>query len=373
MSASRGSKAVGMLLFLGWSLLVTVALLEVGVRLFAPQPLPQSDLEIYRPAAEIGWRRNPNVRAVASVGEHDVDICTDAAADRVDCDAPPRDPGSCKGRILVLGDSFVEALAVPFRDTVWSRIERETGACLSVAGVGGYWPQQYARQLEERLAQGGPPFDLVILDFYAGNDFTTSADFMPGPEEVTRPQVHWLPAGLSPKELWNWLYPMNEWLEARSHLYVASRYAALRLIGFDDVRRYGVPVALLRSGLTERHVVETTRVVERIAHDAEAAGVPLLVVVIPLQNQVLDPKAESLASRFPALREDLDMELVSQRFVPRIGKLVGVGQVVDLLPYLRAHADESAWDRRDRHFSARGHALWFEAIRQPVDDVLAKR
>jgi hypothetical protein len=360
-----------MLLFLCWSLLLTVALLEVGVRFFAPQPLPQSDLQIYRPAPEIGWRRNANVRTQASVGERDVPICTDASADRVDCGAPPRDPGSCAKRILVLGDSFVEALAVPFRDTVWSRIERETGACVSVAGVGGYWPQQYARQLEERLAQG-ERFDLVILNFYAGNDFVTSADSMPGPEEVSRPQIHWLPAGLSPKDLWSWLYPMNEWLEARSHLYVASRYAALRLLGFDDVRRYGVPAALLRSGLSDVHVGETLRLIARIARDAETAGVPLLVVVIPLQNQVLDPRAESLASRFPAQREDLDMDLVAQRFVPRIGELAGVRRVVDLLPYLRAHADESAWDRRDRHFSAQGHALWFEAIRQPVEEMLAK-
>jgi len=372
MSAGRGRKALQTLLFLGWSLLVTVALLEVGVRTFAPQPLPQSDLQIYRPAPEIGWRRNPNVRAVASAGEHEVQICTDAAADRVDCEAPPRDPASCTKRILILGDSFVEALAVPFRDTAWSRLERETGACVFVAGVGGYWPQQYARQLEERLGQGDR-FDLVILNIYAGNDFTTSADTMPGPEEVTRPQVHLLPAGLSATDLFNWLYPFNEWLEARSHLYVASRYAVLRLIGYDDVRRYGVPAALLRSGLTERHVSETARVIERIGHDAQASGVPVLVNVVPLQNQVLDPKGESLASRFPALREDLDMDLVSQRFVPRISGLAGIDRVLDLLPFYREHADASDWDRRDRHFSAQGHALWFEAMRQPVEELLAKR
>ena len=372
MSAGTGRRLGVALLFAGWMLLVTVGLLEIGIRWLAPQPLPQSGAQIYRPSPEIGWRRNPDVRTVVGVGEHEVPMCTDASEDRVDCDAPPRDPASCAKRILVLGDSFVEALAVPYGDTVWSRLERDTGACVFVAGVGGYWPQQYARQLEDRLAQGSPRFDLVILNFYAGNDFTTT-DRMPGPDEVTRPEIHWLPRGLSGKDLWDWIYPMNEWLEGHSHLYVAIRFAAMRLLRFDDVGRYGVPAALRQSGLTEAHLAVTTGLIERIGRDAQAAGVPLLVDVIPLENQVLDPRAESLGSRFPALREDLDMDLVSRRFVPRISQLAGVDRVLDLLPYLREHADESDWDHRDRHFSAKGHALWFEAIRGPVEELLAKR
>ena len=354
MSAGTGRRALRALLFAGWSLLVTAALLEVGVRLFAPQPLPQADVEIYEPAPGIGWRRHANVRTRASVGEHGVEICTDAAGDRVDCEAPPRDAASCAQRVLVLGDSFVEALAVPFRDTAWSRIERDTGACAAVAGVGGYWPQQYARQLEDRLAEGAR-FDLVILNFYAGNDRVILGRHhagSPGGGQAAAPLAAGGPLRAGTCGTGS-IRSTSGWRRARTSTWRAASpccgSSASTTCATTACRRR-CPLGALGGPARRDHA----RVVERIARDAQAAGIPLLVNVIPLQNQVLDPKGESLASRFPALREDLDMDLVSLRFVPRVSALAGVDRVVDLLPWLRAHADESAWDPRDRQLSPRG-------------------
>jgi hypothetical protein len=361
------------LLYLAYLGIVSAFLLEASLRWFLPQPLPQPTPDIYRPDPEIGWRRNGNVRVVANTGERDVEICTDARGDRIECNGPSRQESECSARILVLGDSFVEALAIPYRETVWSRVERDTGACPFVAGIGGYGPQQYARQARERLRDRSVSYDLVILNLFAGNDFTNSADAMPGPEEVALPRFRLLPGGLSLGDLSEWLYPFNEWLESRSHLYVAGRSAVRKLLDYDDVKRYGIVPALRRSGLSETLVSETLRAVARVADETRAAKVPLLVVVIPLSNQVLDPRAESLRSRFPELGDDLDMNLVAERFVPALSRLPGVDQVVDLLPSFRARADADAWGRRDPHFSPTGHALWFEAIRAPVGELSTRR
>ena len=44
-------------------------------------------------------------------------------------------------------------------------------------------------------------------------------------------------------------------------------------------------------------------------------------------------------------------------------------EIVDLLPRLREHATEASWTL-DRHLSSQGHELWFEALREPVREML---
>lgn len=360
-------RALRALAFTAYCAVAIAAGLEVGLRFLAPQALPQQN-RVHRPDATLGWVRIPDNRLVAQTGERDVPICTDRLGDRIDCDATP--PPACRRRILILGDSFVEALAVPYQETVWSHLERAFDACVAVAGAGAYCPGQYVGQARQRLAPGSPHYDLVILNLYVGNDFVESAEGIPPSAVVAVPRLEWLPHTLSWQGLFDWLYPVNEWLEARSHLYVALRTAIRRLLDPEGVSRYGIPVALLRSQLSETHVRETARAVELVAEAAARAGSPLLVTVIPVQNQVLDPSGEKLLARYQGLRGDIDMDLVAERFLPRLAGLPGEVRVVDLLPPLRERAGEDAWGRRDPHFSPVGHGLWFEAIREPVTSLL---
>ena len=157
------------LVWVAYCAVVVAAGLELAVRLLMPQVLPVDAPQIYRPDDAIGWRRNGGVRALANTGDRDVLVCTDARGDRISCVAPH--PPGCRQRILVVGDSFVEALAVPFDDTAWARLERDTGACVDVAGVGGYEPSQYLQLLRERLRDGATRYDLVVASMFVGNDF----------------------------------------------------------------------------------------------------------------------------------------------------------------------------------------------------------
>lgn len=364
-----GGRALRAIAFVAYSVVVVVAMLEVALRHVAPQPLPQDSRGLYRPDATLGWARIPDQRSVVNTGERDVEICTDALGDRVGCERPA--PATCARRILVLGDSFTEALAVPFESTVWSRLDHAFGACVAVAGVGAYFPGQYVAQARQRLAPGSPLYDLVILNFYLGNDFVEDAEVIPPPAVVSIPSLRWLPGTLSREGLFNWLYPVNEWLEARSHAYVALRTSMRRILDPEGVSRWGIPTVILRSRLTDVHLHESARSIALVAEAAARAQTPLLVTVIPVHNQVLDPDGTALLARYPALRGDLDMDLAAKRFLPLLQGLPGRVHVVDLLPGLRAHAKDDAWERRDSHFSATGHALWFEAIRGPVAALLS--
>ncbi len=352
----RLAKGLLYLLFLG---LVVFGLLEMGVRLLAPQVLQHDVPDLWAPDAALGWRRRPHVHLHANTGERDVEICTDARGDRTACAAAPAHP--CTRRILVLGDSFVEALAVPWPETAWARLEAATGACLQVAGVGGYGLAQYAAVAAERLSPGEPPVDTVILNLYVANDLTADPTRIPPPTEVQRRPFHLLPQGLSTSALRAWFYPINQWLETWSHAYVAVRAAIRRARDPGDAGLYGIPEAIQPSRFTPALLEGTVEGVRRIAARAAAAGARLIVVVIPFRNQATDPDGAALLEAYPDLRGDLDMALPQKRLLPALRALPGV-RVVDLLPALRAAFKPTLWGQRDRHLSPEGHAIWARAL-----------
>lgn len=82
------------------------------------------------------------------------------------------DPGL---RVLVYGDSFVEADYTPLRETFAERLEVLLTAALGGrvevvnAGVNGYGPDQSLRRFEDEAARLRPAAAVLVL--YAGNDF----------------------------------------------------------------------------------------------------------------------------------------------------------------------------------------------------------
>lgn len=340
---------------------LTLGGLEVLVRNFIPQVLPTDAPELYVPADGIGWRRKTDARVWVNTGERDVEVCTDARGDRVMCDAPKP---ACTQRVLVLGDSYAEALAIPYEKTAWYQIQKDTGACVDVAGVGGYSPAQYAVQARERLS-AAPRYDVVLVSFYVGNDVIIDAEKLPEARQQWKHPMKLLPDGLSTADLHHWFHPYDQWLESRSHLYVATRFAVRKLIDEGDVGQYGIPVAVTKSRMTDTAVGETTRALSIIADAAKASGTKMLVTVVPFRNQVTDPDSKVLAAAFPSMANDLDMHLTQKLLIPSFEKIEGA-TVLDLLPTLAADARPELVGTYDPHLSPLGHEVWFAALKGPV-------
>ena len=297
-----------------YTISASVLFLEALVRLFIPQILPWDTPDLWQPDERIGYRHQPNARLWTNTGDRRVQICFDAVGDRIDCEQAKEQ--TCDRRILVIGDSYVEALAIPWAETVWNRIEEDLGACMFVAGVGGYGIPHYLRLTRDRLNTGTESFDLVILALYVGNDFTSDPEAIPSAQEVQRKPLRLLPAGVSARDIWLWFYPINSFLESRSHAYVAGRYAIRRFKDPGDVGIYGVPLALRPSKLTEINLRETKHGVKLIAQEVKRAGGKFLLVLIPHRSQVLDADAETITKALPWLNGDVDMNYVSTAFLP---------------------------------------------------------
>jgi len=346
---------------------VLLSAAEAAVRLFDPQVLQRDVPDLWVMDSALGWKHRPNVRLVANTGERDVEICTGASGDRVDCGKPPRT--DCAKRILWLGD--FEALSIPWQETPWSLLDADTGACTDAAGVGSYYMGQYVAAARERLGAPGAHWDVVTLSVYVGNDFTPDPELVPPPQDVQRRPWRVFPAGLSLQAVWDWFYPYNAWLESHSEAYVAGRSAIRRAQDRGDVGIYGVPDPLRKSKLTPALLDGTARGIGLVADEAHRHGARFLVVVTPHRSQVLDPDGTKVVKALPALAGDVDMDAASRELVARVAALPHVDRAVDLLPALRAHADPALWEPVDAHLSAAGYRVWFESVRGPLRELLA--
>lgn len=152
------------------TLLIMILMLEALLRLFAYQPIWRPNQHRI-PDATLGWRLEPNAvyRYPTSDGVVQVTYNERGWRDELHSFEKPADVY----RIVLLGDSFMEAYSVDGADALYSQLEAQAaGTPVEVInlGVGGYGTlQAYLALVEEGLAYQP---DLVLLSFYAGNDLT---------------------------------------------------------------------------------------------------------------------------------------------------------------------------------------------------------
>lgn len=171
------------LALLGFSILIAFVLAEGLTRLVRPQ----STVE-YRVDQEVGQILVANQQARWVHQDYDVAVTTNSAGFH-DVEHHVEKPPNVY-RIVVLGDSFIEGLAVPIESGFTQQLEsllqveikdrRVEVLNLAVSGIG---PAQYLRMLERR-GLGYTP-DLVLMAVYPENDFWDSYyDLSGGPSKA---------------------------------------------------------------------------------------------------------------------------------------------------------------------------------------------
>lgn len=131
----------------------------------------------YRVDPEVGQILEANQRARWVDDDYDVEVLTNSAGFH-DVEHETDKPRG-RYRIVVLGDSFIEGLAVPIELGFTKQLETMLQAHVKEArievinlGVAGVGPAQYLRMLERRGLAYNP--DLVIMAIYPENDYWDS-------------------------------------------------------------------------------------------------------------------------------------------------------------------------------------------------------
>src|SRR5437763_13084370 len=151
-----------------------LALVEIGLRLIG-----FSYPEFYGADARRGYSLRPGMEGwYRKEGESYVRINSDGLRDREHAKAKP--PNTI--RIAVLGDSFVEALQVPYEQSFCAMLEQQLNSCPAAAGrkfevinfgVSGYGTAQELITQRNNVWQYSP--DIVLLAVTTNNDITDNS------------------------------------------------------------------------------------------------------------------------------------------------------------------------------------------------------
>jgi hypothetical protein len=156
------------------SVLFTLAVVEAGLRI-----LGFSYPSFYTADAVVGVKHRPGVQGwYSQEGRSWVVLNSKGLRDREHATRKP----AGTFRIVVLGDSFAEALQVPVEQAFWSILERELSQCQTAfggpveiinLGVSDYGTAQELLTLERDAWPYDP--DMVLLAFFTGNDLRNNS------------------------------------------------------------------------------------------------------------------------------------------------------------------------------------------------------
>jgi lysophospholipase L1-like esterase len=363
------TSAASLLLALG-GVIAMLLLLELAVRVAMPQDLAFFDgSAIKRPSQQPGLRHEliPGGYAPRYVG---VPVSVNRFGLRDRELAVPKPAGTV--RVLGVGDSVTFGYGVRLEDTYLKVLE---GLLRTAAGRGARYEVVNAG-IEEcgldaydhavrTLAPVLQP-DLVLVGIVL-NDIQRYDDFEPG----ARPRHGSVEPGLARRA--------HGALLARSQLYYASVLATRSLLYrfhvLDVADLYGSPLRAVRQeGATiERAWASSLHVLDQLAGAARARGLPLVLVVFPVEVQIDESAIARYGRDYGVRVPERALDGEPQRRLLAFGAAHDV-PVIDLLPALRAAGGADLYLRNGAirfdpvHFSPRGHRIVGEAIHRELGE-----
>lgn len=378
------------------SAVLALALLEGGLRLALlgslANPQPASGLTHAHPTR--GWALTPNATGVRSDIDYRVEVRISSQGLRDVEHSIAADPNVF--RVVVLGDSFMEAYQVELRESLPRRLEDELAperVEVINLGVGGYGTLQESLALDEQGLRFDP--DLVVLAFYAGNDLRNNSelletrlwqdgniksfgrpyarlrgkDLLQKPPDFATAQA-WIEAMrqrdhdlrlhdrlLAPALVSALLQRLAHRIGAVGHAYDPNLVLGAYATRFDpDATAPPLSADEYRAAWEEAWQI-TQALILRTRATAERHGARFVLLSVPSKFQV-DPRyRERVTSEFPRMR--FDPELPSRRL-----RGFADEQGIELLDLQGALVRQSGAGHpplyhafRDRHWNAEGHRV----------------
>jgi lysophospholipase L1-like esterase len=350
---SRPLRWLGNLLLVGIGLLVALVLTEIAVRVISPQPTAITHQDRYGLAMH--W---PGLTRYLPLYGHNVSFNSGGMRDREHRFEKP----AGVFRILVLGDSFMEALQVPFEASFPSLLEHDLdakGARVEVinASVSGWGTDDELRYLERYGVDWKP--DLVLVAVTLHNDISDNL----------RQEWHRL-RNDSLVEVPKTPFSSFEWAKIRLKGFVATRLQLYQL--WRRVRHGGEMrqiarnldahmVSLFRDPAPEtigRGIQLTDSLFSRLQQVASEAGARVAIMLLPLRVQLSDSSFAALSRNAGVPNGSMVLDR-PQQDLRRIADRLKI-PLIDLLPAFRQWtADSSAalFLERDGHWNAMGHRV----------------
>jgi lysophospholipase L1-like esterase len=341
------------------------ALFEIALRVWGSSEAAPTFQGLFDGDARLGYRLKPNARIRFTTAEFETDIAINSSGIRDDEDLGPKRPG--ERRVVILGDSLVLSVQVPFAQTFGELLESRLNAShqsrsyrVVNAGVQGYGPVEEALWFEQLAPQVQP--DLVLVTVFVGNDA----------EEALRSAAKLVgDDGPPPPSVREDLYTLLRRIVRRSMVLQIVRLrvnSALGRMGFSftppepPLQSYAAnPAPRIAEGLAVAR-----RAIEQIAATASRVNARTAVVFMPARFQVDDGDYGRLRETVAATGGELVRDAATQRFDATLAE-VPLPRF-DLLPDLRATLPgPDLFFQTNVHLTPHGHRVVADALQRFIE------
>ena len=360
------------------SLLFILITFEGLVRLISPQQTIQLDFHgIMRTDHRFGDRNRENVDTIVNTGEGPVRFVTDERGFRVSPQGLEV-PGHPAISILALGDSFLLGLQVDNRATITGilkeRLERSGvgPAEANNTGVIGWNPNHYYLQAREALARKS--YDLGIVFLCVQNDCVAGQGAaLKSTLPLRRHSLRW-PRNLQWKE-WvdSLLYPLNDFLEARSHLFLFAKSRLRLFLGRLGLTACYFPEIFLKKNEKSLCWQVTAKICSDIREEFTAKGIPVFFVLLPTKYQVHAEEFKAYMNMFDIDETGVDLELPNRMLKEAFESMAL--HLLDPLGHMRLKSASGIemYGRVDPHLNEKGSAIIASFILPTVENTLHRR
>ena len=326
-----------------------IAALELTLRLFFPQTLVPTRIQgerFSRSDTDLGMRYVPGAVWRFRHPEYTVEYAINADGFRQPS-SPARPPAS-GGRVLLLGDSFTFGQGVSY-ETTWGAVtegllrQRGVGLDLINAGVQGMDTRSELLLLRKLAPRYRP--EAVVVGFLI-NDLYTNVPLDAGSKpEAGSPNWSRVREGVFVRAGEDRTFHLLQ-LARRIVTSSDAVYTKLYLAAPDRGEFLRLPL----SARPRRQLAVTEQLLTQLAAECRSLGIPLVVLSIPQQFQVLHrltsgPRASGI-----------DVAFYDRHFAD-LGRRAGFTWVPTLDALVEADEPEHLYYRLDGHLSAEGHAV----------------
>ena len=357
MSVARRARR---LLAFGVILAAQFWIFEAALRTWGSSEAAPSFQGLFEGDPQIGYRLKPDARTRFVTSEFAADIAINSIGLRDDEEIGPKPAG--ERRIVLLGDSLVLSVQVPFEHTFGELLEKRLNARggatryrIINAGVQGYGPIE--EQLFFRRIAPAVQADIVIPVIFVGNDAEealASRSKLSGPQNTAGADV-------------------SRSLTTRLRRLVRRSMVLqiLRLRAVSATERFTSTIAPPEPPLQSYAANPAPRIaeglsiarssIEDIRQTAAAGGATTAVVLMPARFQVDDGDYSRLKEAVAAAGGELLRDAATERFDRTLASLPVPR--LDVLPALRrALPGPDLFYQETVHLTPRGHEVVAEAL-----------
>jgi lysophospholipase L1-like esterase len=340
--------------------LAQFGIFEWGLRTWNASEAAPTFQGLFENDPAIGYRLRPNARTRFVTHEFATDIAINGAGFRDDEELGPKMPS--ERRVLLLGDSLVLSVQVPFAQTFGELLERRLNSRggsvryrVINAGVQGYGPVE--EQLFFRSIVDVVRPDLVVPVVFVGNDAEEALGSRPKLTRDTRGAAEALSESIVTRLRRLVRRSMVLQILRVRVLAATERLTTTLAPPAPPLQSYAAnPAPRIAEGLAVARDA-----IQDIKATADRAGAATIIALMPARFQVDDPDYQRLREAVAAAGGELVRDAATARFDRVLAEIPAPR--VDLLPALRAALPGPDVFFQDTvHLTPRGHEVAAAAL-----------